>query len=326
MKKRPAKQPAKAAAPAPKAPPRPAAPIYMNALPQREREALRLRLFALWEKGVPAEKASADLHIRIITVRKNYARFEQEGASGAYEKPHGFALISKSEPDREAEDALVAAIAAGAPGDSAPGHAVWSASTVIDFYRTRFGKTLSRTAAVNLLRRLGFLNGSPVPSDRIKLFRDWEKENLPEIRALARNLHALVAWVDETLATPMSSSAIRHNRDATLPADLAPRYKTLSAMFLTGELFFRRLDGDLTPGFLGEFLEGLRAEQGNRPFVFLMEDRRRLWNDEMTAWRKEQRDAGKLWIRCYPRLHRPSLIKTPRPPRASLEDILDALH
>ena len=312
MKKRPSNQ----TAPARKA------PIHMTSLPQRERETLRLRLFALWEKGVPAAQAATGLNLRISTVKTNYARFETEGRDGAYEKPHGFALLTRSDPDRAAEEALVAAIAAGIPGDNAPGRSLWSADAVIDFFRVRFGRAISRTKAMGTLRRLGFARTVPVPSDRIKVFREWQEANLPEIRKLARSHHAHVAWVDETLAVPLSSNTLKHNRASAL----APRCKTLSAMFLTGETFFRRLDGDLAPDAFRSFVQGLMAEQGNRPLVILMEDRRWLWSDEVAVWRKELRDAGRCWIRCYPRLHRPALVKSPKRPRAALEDILDALH
>ena len=317
MKKPPAKQPAKPAKPA---------PIHMTSLPQREREALRLRLFALWEKGVPAGQAAAELNLRPLTVKKNYDRFETEGRDGAYEKPHGFALLTQSVPDRDAEDALVAAISAGPPGDNAPGHALWCADAVIGFYCACFGKDISRNTAIGILRRLGFACTPPIPSDRIKAFRDWQKESLPEIRQMARSRHALAVWIDETLAAPISANTLKHNRKDTLSSDLAPRCKTLTAMFLSGETFFLRNDGELEPDAFRSFVEGLRQEADDRPLVILMEDRRWLWNDGMSAWRKELRDAGKLWIRCYPRLHRPALVKSPKRPRASLEDILDALH
>ena len=317
MKKPPSKQPAKPVKPA---------PIHMTSLPQREREALRLRLFGLWEKGVPAGQAAAELNLRVLTVKKNYDRFETEGRDGAYEKPHGFALLSQSAPDRDAEDALVAAISAGAPGDNAPGHALWCADAVIGFYRARFGKDISRNTAIGILRRLGFACTPPIPSDRIKAFRDWQKESLPEIRQMARSRHALAVWIDETLAAPISANTLKHNRKDALSADLAPRCKTLTAMFLSGETFFLRTDGELEPDAFRSFVEGLRKEVDDRPLVILMEDRRWLWNEGMSFWRKELRDAGKLWIRCYPRLHRPALVKSPKRPRASLEDILDALH
>lgn len=302
------------------------ATIHISSLPQREREALRLRLFELWEKGVPAAQAAAEVNVKPITVRKNYARFETEGRDGAYEKPHGFALLAQSSQDRGAEDALVSAIAAGAPGDSAPGHALWSLTAVTAFYRERFGKDIDRDKASGILRRLGFARTPPVPSERIKAFREWKKENIPEIRMMARNHHALVAWVDETLQNPVSSNTLKYNRGTALPADLAQPRKTLTAMFLTGETFFLGVDGDLTPEIFRSFVEGLQTDQDDRPLVLLMEDRGWLWSDEMTAWRKQLRDAGKLWIRCYPRLHRPPLVKSPKRPRASLEEILAALH
>lgn len=309
-----------------KPPAKPGAPIHMTSLPQREREALRLRLFALWEKGTSVAQAAAELNLRSLTVKKNYARFETEGRDGAYEKPHGFALLSESVLDRTAEDALVAAISAGAPGDNAPGHALWCAGAVVDFFRARFGKAISRKAAIGTLRRLGFACTPPIPSDRIKAFRDWQKESLPEIRQMARNRQALAVWFDETLAAPISANTLKHNRKEALSADPSRRCKTLTAMFLSGETFFLRNDGELEPDAFRSFVEGLRQEAGDRPLVILMEDHRWLWNDEMSAWRKELRDAGKLWIRCYPRLHRPALVKSPKRPRASLEDILDALH
>lgn len=162
----------------------------------------------------------------------------------------------------------------------------------MSFAKARFDQTISPTAALGILQRLGFCNTFPIRRNR-KDVREWTEENYPLVRSFAASRGALVFWAGETFAPPMPAKVPTLQSAVEPPAPSAP-INCFSARCNRGDTFFRNFEGPLDPEWVKSFFLGLVEDIG-QPVLAILEERRLFRTVEMQDWFRAMREEKKLW-------------------------------
>lgn len=295
----------------------------LKSLPLRQRTVVRQRLFEAFGQGLGYAEAAEKFNLRPVTVRQIFKRFQRDGESAVHEKPHGSPEHVKPFLSPAEMDALEAALAAGGPREAGvEGVALWSVRAVMEWGRQRCGKDLPARAALSALQRLGYSKESPLPETR-KVIRDWKKENFREFRNMALGKGAIMHWCGEMIASPRSARIRNRPEQSALPEAAVPCVGIFAAQQNNGATYFLPLRERMTPEWFKSFVEGLMADVG-KPLFLIVEDRPAYRTGVMEEWGREQRHAGKLWMRYCPKLQRPRL-PGQEPARKRLEIDFDEL-
>lgn len=278
----------------------------LKSLPLRQRTAVRKRLFEAFGQGLGIGETAEKFNLRPGTVRQIFRRFARDGESAIIEKPHGSPEHVKPILSPGEMDGLEAAIAAGGPREAGvEGFALWSARAVEAWARQRCGKEMPAKVALRALQRLGYARESPLPESR-KPIREWKKENFGESRGIALSKGAVMLWCGEMIASPRPARLRNRAEQSAVPEAAVPCVGVFAAQENNGATFFLPLRERLTPEWFKGFVEGLMEDVG-KPLFLIVENRPAYRTGVMEEWAREQRHAGKLWMRYCPRLQRPRL-------------------
>lgn len=285
---------------------RPSRFFNLKSLPLRQRTVVRQRLFEAFGQGLGFAETAEKFKLRPDTVRQIFNRFKRDGESAVHEKPHGSPEHVRPILSPGETEALEAALAAGGPREAGvEGFALWSVRAVSAWARQRCGKDMSARAALSAIQRLGYSRKSPLPETR-RVIRDWKKETFREFRGLALEKGAIMHWCGEMIASPRSAWVRNRPEQAALPEAAVPCVGIFAAQQNNGATYFLPLKERLTPEWFKAFVEGLMADVG-KPLFLIVEDRPAFRTGVMEEWGREQRHAGKLWMRYCPKLQRPRL-------------------